>query len=242
MPHPFAWRRAWHRCVAVVCAVSLIAGCAGAPPRQGGAPAGVAVRDAEAGAVIYVVRRGWHVDIGLPVTRLRGELASIASQWPGASYVLFGFGDRRYLMSRDEGSCSGLAALWPGPGLVLVSAIRGDLAKAFSDSEVLVLPVEGEQESRAQAYVRASMRARGDHGLEALAVGPYDGSSYYEASAIYSATHTCNTWAAQVLEAAGLPIDSAGVVLAGQVWRRARRCAVFTSAANPKDRVPCPAR
>ena len=242
MPHPFAWRRAWHRCVAVVCALSLIAGCAGAPPRPGGTPAEVAVRDADAGAVIYVVRRGWHVDIGLRVSQLRGELASIANQWPGASYVLFGFGDRRYLMSRDEGSCSGLAALWPGPGLILVSAIRGDLAQAFGGSEVLVLPVDAAQEIRAQSYVRASMLARGGHALEPVAVGPYDGSSYYAASAIYSGAHTCNTWAAQVLEAAGLPVDSAGVVLAGQVWRQARHCAVFTSAASAQDRVPCPAR
>ena len=241
MPHPSAWQCAMHRCVAVVWAMSLLAGCAGAPPRQGVAPARDTPREAAALAVVYVVRRGWHVDIGLPVAGLDGDLASIASQWPGASYLLFGFGDRRYLMSRDTGSCSGLAALWPGPGLILVTAVRGDLARAFGGSEVLALPVDGGQQGRTQAYIRGSILTRqGTQGVEAVAVGPYDGSFYYAANAIYSGTHTCNTWAAEVLQAAGLPIESAGVVLAGQVWRRARRCALSTPLSTAGDTLPCP--
>jgi len=236
MPHPSASGRAWNWCVTLLWVASLVTGCAGAPPRLGAAPA----RNGDAGAAIYVVRRGWHVDIGLPVAQLRGDLASVAHRWPVASYLLFGFGDRRYLMSRDTGSCSGLAALWPGPGLILVTAIQGDLAGAFDDSEVLALPVESEQELRAQAYIRHSLRARDEQILEPVAVGPYDGSAYYAATSIYSGTHTCNTWAAEVLEAAGLPIDSAGVVLAGQVWRRARRCAALSSVASAPGRVRCP--
>lgn len=241
MSQPPTWRRAWRRCVVILCAVGLITGCAGAPPLQVDTPALDAVRDPGAGSVIYVIRRGWHVDIGLPVARLGGGLASIASQWPGATFVLFGFGDRRYLMSQQKGSCSGLAALWPGPGLILVTAVRGELAKAFGDGEVLVLPVEAGQERRAQAYIRDSLRTRDEgHDPEPVAAGPYDGSFYYAANAIYSGTRTCNTWAAEVLEAAGLPIGSAGIVLAGQVWRRARRCAVFTPASAATGAVPCP--
>jgi len=241
MSHPANWRCVWRRVTAVLCAVALIAGCAGTAPRESATPAGLPARVAGDTAVIYVVRRGWHVDIGLPVAQLGPDLTPLARQWPGATYVLFGFGDRRYLMSRDTGSCSGLAALWPGPGLVLVTAIRGELADAFGESEVMVLPVEVGQEARAEAYIRTSLRAPGQEPFsEPVAVGPYDGSYYYAASAIYSGTHTCNTWAAEVLGAAGLPIASAGVVLASQVWRRARRCAAVTRASNGKDAVPCP--
>lgn len=100
MSRPSARRCAWHRCVVILWAVGLITGCAGAPPRQVAASAHDAVRDLPGSSVIYVVRRGWHVDTGLAVARLGKDLAAIARQWPGATFVLFGFGDRRYLMSR----------------------------------------------------------------------------------------------------------------------------------------------
>ena len=35
----------------------------------------------------------------------------------------------------------------------------------------------------------------------------------------------CNTWAAQVLKAAALPIHSAGVIFAGQLWGQVRHLA-----------------
>jgi hypothetical protein len=39
----------------------------------------------------------------------------------------------------------------------------------------------------------------------------------------YSALHTCNTWASEVLRAAPLRTHRWGVLFAGQVWSQVRR-------------------
>ncbi len=50
-------------------------------------------------------------------------------------------------------------------------------------------------------------------------------SLFYAAERGYSLFHTCNGWVADLLHAAGLPISSDGVVLAGQVMSRSAEAA-----------------
>lgn len=220
--------------IATVCAVATLAGCIAerARPTASGAEGDASVVD------LYVVRRGWHVDVGFPVEELEPPLAATRTALPGATYILFGFGDRRYLMTRDENTCTGLAALWPGPGLLLVTGLPAPPAVAFSEKQSVRIRVTAAQARAAQAFIWAAI-ATHDGKAEPLASGPYDGSVYYEATPVYSGLHTCNTWAAEVLKAAGLPIRSRGVILAGQVWSQARRCAVDADAKSPHGLEPC---
>jgi hypothetical protein len=52
--------------------------------------------------------------------------------------------------------------------------------------------------------------------------GLFAGSLFYSAAANYTLHHTCNTWSASALAAAGLDIDPSDVIFAGQVMARAR--------------------
>jgi hypothetical protein len=40
---------------------------------------------------------------------------------------------------------------------------------------------------------------------------------FYAATGTYDLSHTCNTWTAEALRAAGAPVSAAGVVFAGQL-------------------------
>jgi hypothetical protein len=62
-------------------------------------------------AVIYVARRGWHVDIGFAAADLQPPLKSLMDEFPGAQYLFFGFGDRHYLLAKNRGAPVLLAAL-----------------------------------------------------------------------------------------------------------------------------------
>jgi len=53
------------------------------------------------------------------------------------------------------------------------------------------------------------------------AVGSY--SAYYESIQHYSALHTCNTWAAEALQSANLPVSSSGVEFSSQLWQQVRK-------------------
>jgi hypothetical protein len=59
--------------------------------------------------------------------------------------------------------------------------------------------------------------------VEVYRPGPYEGSYYFLATPKYSGFHTCNTWAAQALRAAGFPIRAQGVLFAHQLWSQVRR-------------------
>lgn len=205
----------WHvwRSIAAAVACLWLAACSTLPgPAASGRPA----LTAAAGSV-YVVRRGWHVDIGLALTDLRPPLDKVAGGLPDARYVLFGFGDRRYLIH----GANMIAALWPGAGIVLVTGIPGNLGATFGEENVVSVVLDAAQMSALQAFVLGTFDAHGKP-IAPLAPGPYPGSSYFESIQRYSGAHTCNTWAAQALRSAGLSITSRGVVFAWQLWRQLR--------------------
>lgn len=171
-----------------------------------------------AGGSVYVIRRGWHVDIGMARADLRGPLAKVAAGLPDARFVLFGFGDRRYLLHGGNM----VAALWPGAGLVLVTGIAGDPTNTFGKENVVRAVVSATQMSALQTFVLGTLERQGES-IAPLAPGPYAGSTYFASVQRYSGLHTCNTWAAQALESAGLPVTSTGVALAWQLWHQLRK-------------------
>ena len=80
------------RTLVVALLAGWLAGCAVAPVRR--------VRYRAARPRVYVVGRGWHTDIGLPVDEVTGPLASLESDFPGVRFMVFGFGEREYYMAR----------------------------------------------------------------------------------------------------------------------------------------------
>jgi Protein of unknown function (DUF2459) len=174
--------------------------------------------------VLYVVRRGWHIDVGFAADDLAGPLTLAREQFPQARFFTFGFGDRRYLHAHNPDFPNMLAALWPGDGLMLVTALQGTPQQAFGQSQVVELTVTAGQALQAQRTIAASVSLQ-DGRPQSDGPGPYEGSAYWRSSLRYSAGYTCNTWAAQILASAGLPLPVHGVLFAGQVWRPVLRLA-----------------
>jgi hypothetical protein len=199
--------------------VSLIA-CAGVAPTRDVSTSGT-TPPMQQPVSVYVVKRGWHVDIGVAVADLQPHLEPIGTAFQGSRYLLFGFGDRRYLLHGGAGNL--LAALWPGPGVILVTSLRSSQPEdSFGEDSVIRLALTPQQLRGLQSFIWYSL-ATHDDAITPAAPGPYPESAYYESTQRYSAVYTCNTWAADVLKSAGLPIDTLGVEFAGQVWHQARR-------------------
>jgi hypothetical protein len=184
--------------------------------------------------IVYVVRRSWHIDIGFAAADLQPPLAAVRSQFPGATYVEFGFGDRRYLMNRQRGPGTLLSALWPGPGLVLMTALSASPQDAFGTKNVYRLHLSSLQTGDIQQFIWHTL-VHDQDAVAALEAGPYEGSVFYAALPRYSAVHTCNTWAAESLRAAQLPIRSTGVVFAGQLWSQVQPLAQLQGSVNGRE-------
>jgi uncharacterized protein (TIGR02117 family) len=181
-------------------------------------------------AVVYVIGRGWHTDIGLPAREITGPLAKLEQGFPGVQYLVLGFGDRHYLLTRDKTFGDMLLALLPGRGAMLVTALRAPPQAAFGTAHVVALHITQIGLERLTAFLWASVETGPDGNPVPLGDGPYPGSTYYASAATYDVAYTCNTWTADALRAAGLPVRADGVLFAGQVMDRARQSAAMQAA------------
>ena len=172
-------------------------------------------------SILYVARRGWHIDIGVAAADLSPPLAQAAADLPGARFVFFGFADKHYLLAKNHDGPVLLSALFPGAGILLTTGLTNSPAEAFGAAHVIALTVPQDQMRALQAFIWRSLRTQDDL-LKVYREGPYQGSVYYLAAPKYSAFHTCNTWGAQALRAAGFRVRTAGVVFAWQLWAEAR--------------------
>jgi hypothetical protein len=144
---------------------------------------------AQDSAVIYVARRGWHVDVGFAAADLQPPLKSLLAEFPGAQYLFFGFGDRRYLLAKNRNAPVLLAAVWPGRGMILATGLASPPSAAFGASHVVALAVTARQASDAQAFVWYSLdrqpvldQQTTDNPVRSYAPGPYEGSSFFQRS------------------------------------------------------------
>jgi uncharacterized protein (TIGR02117 family) len=203
-----------------ICLSCLLAGCAGpAPPPPADLTAGPKTE------MIFLVARGWHTDVGVLAAQAGDALGALRTRLPGVHTLLIGFGERAYLLHRDNDFRDMLAALVPGAGALLVTALRDTPQSAFPAGDVIVLHVSARGLARLTDFIARSFERAPDGGLREIADGPYPGSLFYASTRTYSAGYTCNTWSAEALQTAGLPVHAAGVAFADEVADQARRIA-----------------
>jgi len=142
--------------------------------------------------------------------------------------LVFGFGERAYLLHEHHNFGDMLAALIPGPGALLVTALRDTPSAAFPAGDVVALHVSARGLTRLTDFITASFEHAPDGTLRQIADGPYPGSLFYASGETYSGVYTCNTWTAQALQTAGLPVHADGVLFADNVADQARRIAAMS--------------
>ncbi|MDR3416751.1 MAG: DUF2459 domain-containing protein [Nevskia sp.] len=188
-------------------------------------------------ATIYVLRRGWHTDLVLSVDELRGPVATLGPAFPGARYLIFGFGDRQYMLATHRNLGHLLLAPLPGAGILLITGLRDAPAEVYGAEHVQALSLGPAQLAALDAFLWQSLEPDGDGTVHPYMQGNYAGNVYYSSSKTYDGLYTCNTWTAEALKSGGLPVRSAGVLFAGQVWDQAQAVSRRSEAegATPRD-------
>jgi hypothetical protein len=176
-------------------------------------------------AIIYVIERSWHSDIGLPMEEIAGPLAALAQRFPGVRFLTFGFGERQFLLARQATVGGMLSAMLPSRSALLMTALDATPDAAFGARHVVMVRVSREGLARIEAALWQQLEKTPSDEAVTLGDGPYSGSVYYAAVGTYDAFNTCNTWTAEMLHAGGLPVPTAGVLFVGQVMGMARSIA-----------------
>ena len=211
------------RIVPVLLASLLLIGCT--------APQPVTTPD---DAVVYLIGRGWHTDIGLPVEQISAPLSTLEAGFPGVRFLTFGFGERNFVMNHETSFGAMLKALLPSRSALLMTALGTTPQAAFGARNVVVLRLSRAGLDRIEASIWHELELAPDGKPLQLAEGPYPGSVFYAARSTYDGLYTCNTWTAATLRSGGLPITVDGVLFAGQVMAMVRWIAAH-QAASPKN-------
>jgi len=183
-----------------------LAGCATAPPPV------LAPCTTPQGPVAWLADHGWHTEVALPIAALRGPLAGLAAQFPGAGFLSFGYGQKRFVLAREGDPLKWLLGPLPGDGVLQVTGLTR------ADGLAIPLPPGGAERLSAYLWETLAKDAAG----EPAAPQPLQSRLYYDTARRYTLGFTCNTWVAAALRAAGLPVHDAGVVWAGDVTAQAR--------------------
>lgn len=175
---------------------------------------------------VFVASFGWHTEVGLRADATRGPLTALAREFPGASYLMFGWGQRDYYMATNPGFADLLRTLVPGPAVMLVHALPHSPSETFGTENVYIIPVSPGGTDRLSGYLWGYLEKDNKGSLRRIGDGPYKESAFYAAASTYDIGNTCNTWTAEALKVLGLPVSVAGVVRASQVTDQIRALAV----------------
>lgn len=181
--------------------------------------------DTPAGALrtIYIVQRGWHTGVAIPVADWPNKQWSVLHEFPNVEHLEFGWGDERFYQAETNTFWMGVrAALLPTPSVIHVVG--------------LTAPETADIQANTVVAVRVSM-----DGLRALAAGierefadeqPIPSgpqvtwapapNRFYDAERSFYFPRMCNWWIAKRLRDAGCPIRPWTVVTASRVIREAR--------------------
>lgn len=195
------------------------------------APAAVATPPATR---IAVVERDWHTDVCLRTADADAQLLRLTRGYDGSTFLCIGFGDRHYLISRERGPLTLLSALLPGEGALLVTILRDTPAAAFGNDNVVELDVDDNGIERLRAFLNRSVQTNHAGEPVGLGDGPYPGGLYFGSTARYNGFYTCNTWTADALREAGIPMHGP-VLFAEGVMRQVRELAAARQDARKSD-------
>lgn len=179
-----------------------------------------------ADVVAWVADYGWHTEIILPAAALTGQLAGFRA--PGMTALSFGFGKRDFITVPSPGLGDFVAGAIPGSASVRLQTLHVAPGRSTSSPVVRVVLSPAGLMSL-QGFLSAAI-VRAPDGTPVVAAPPPDADTrFYSATSGYSLAYTCNSWAADGLRGAGLPMDfgivSAGGVMAG-LARIGGSCAV----------------
>ena len=129
--------------------------------------------------------------------------------FPGVRFLTFGFGERQFLVNREESFGAMLDALLPSQSALLMTALGPPPAgglRASRTSSRCVSPVPAWNRSRRHIWREFELLPPANRCC--WPTGPIRGSVFYAARDTYDGFYTCNTWTAISLRAGGVPMPA----------------------------------
>lgn len=205
------WTR-WHFFGRVFLIILLLCACA-----KSVAPAPVRVQ-ANHAKHAFIVHDAWHAAIVISASDIPPAILPELKDFPSAEQLEFSWGDRDYFPAPDPGIGLALKAAFRSSGSVLhVVGSSGALKTFYPGAEIMDIALSENDLHRLIQFISDTFaRPAPDIAAEARP-GLFPTGRFYPANGKFSILRTCNTWVAEALNAAGLPVSPRYVITAGNL-------------------------
>jgi uncharacterized protein (TIGR02117 family) len=206
--------RVWHRIFIVVFSIYA---CSNPAPESRLREEGRNTRS------VFIVHDSWHSVIVIKKTDVSAAALPEIRDFPDADYLEFSWGDRDYFPAPDPGLGLALkAAFWSGGSVLHVVGFKDAMEKLFPNAEIIEIGLSEEAFQRLVKFVSDTFsRSHPAVAAEARS-GLSSNARFYTAEGKFSILRTCNTWVAEALSSAGLPINPGSVITARSLGDQVR--------------------
>jgi uncharacterized protein (TIGR02117 family) len=178
------------------------------------------------GMPVYLINLGWHTGLAVRPADIPPRYWPEREDFPDVAYIEVGWGDYDFYQSRGFDLWLMLkAGLFPNPSVLHVVGLTEPPGRVFASAEVVRIDLSVHDFERLIAFIDDTFD-RGD-GQRAPVIGPghYAISFFYPAEGRFHMLNNCNTWVAEALHAARVPVVPFFAVTAGSLMAQAREFA-----------------
>ena len=172
---------------------------------------------------VFIVHDAWHAAIVIKKTDIPALVLPELRDFPSAEYLEFSWGDRDYFPAPDGGLGLALkAAFWSSGSILHVVGFKDAVQNAYPSAEIIEIPLSEEGFQRLVKFLSDTFSRPHPPAPAEARPGLFSNGRFYAAEGKFSLLRTCNTWVAEALSAAGLPIRPGYVITAANLSDRLR--------------------
>jgi uncharacterized protein (TIGR02117 family) len=172
---------------------------------------------------VFIVHDAWHAAIVIKEADVTTAVLPELRDFPTAEYLEFSWGDRDYFPAPDGGFGMALrAAFWSSGSILHVVGFKEAVRNAYPGAEITEIPLSEEGFQGLVSFISDTFSRPHPPAPAEARPGLFANGRFYAAEGKFSFLRTCNTWVAEALSAAGLPISPGYVITAGNLSHQVR--------------------
>ncbi len=195
----------------------FLSACAG--PKSGLFPP----RPGDPAKPVYIVNNGWHASFVVKRDDIPPEVWPESRDFPNATYLEVGWGDKDYYMASGFNLWYAFKALfWPTASVLHIVGFSDPIEVFFPESEIIEIPLSLSGFERLCDTIHDSYAKDGNGRPVPVGPGLYGESRFYLSREKYHLFKTSNVWTAKALRSAGVPVRPLLSITAGGAASQAR--------------------
>jgi uncharacterized protein (TIGR02117 family) len=167
---------------------------------------------------VFIVHDSWHAAIVLREDDLPSAALPELADFPEARFIEFSWGDKDYFPDPNSGFSTAVkAAVWSSGSVLHIVGFQENVRAFYPRSQIVELRLSAPAYDRLVSFLSQSFSRSPEKRRALASSGLYPYSRFYPSTGKFSLINTCNTWVAEALETAGLPVSAGLVITAGQL-------------------------